>query len=466
MFIEEGTTKSRSLKAPSFSLRGYWRLPSNPPVPWNLEGEVKASLGGTQITESDGNRWPLPKGGDLQDHGSEFFSIKKEVLNGPKFKHVTFFRKPVAGHGPAEHMLVGNHIANCFVTMNSGNELGKPVLPLKYNFPPDLSSSRADLIVKGTQAIAACQPTNQIANAASFVGELMQDVPAIPGVHLWESRLRAAEVAARASGEFLNVMFGILPTVGDMELFVKGVHKVDKAVDQFIRDSGRVVRRKFVFPVEHSETETDISGGVDGSGWIISPAGIELISGASPFFLYPNVSNNLGEGVPGWRTMRTRTIERKTWFSGAFTYHLPSGYDTHSKADRRKLMARLYGANPDLNTLWQLAPWSWAVDWFSDAGSFVKNLQAHISYGTVLRYGYIMETTTVTDTFFAGDPGQTYRDWQTFPSTFPTPSPVTLRTTVKKRVKANPFGFGLSWEGLSTLQQAIAAALGISRVAR
>jgi hypothetical protein len=79
-----------------------------------------------------------------------------------------------------------------------------------------------------------------------------------------------------------------------------------------------------------------------------------------------------------------------------------------------------------------------------------------------------METTTVTDTYFAGkmlfEPDSSM--WPAFKPPYPAVAPVTVRTTVKKRIKANPFGFGLSWDGLSTIQKTIVAALGISRAAR
>jgi len=38
-----------------------------------------------------------------------------------------------------------------------------------------------------------------------------------------------------------------------------------------------------------------------------------------------------------------------------------------------------------------------------------------------------------------------------------------LETNSKKRRGANPFGFGLTWSGLTATQQAIAAALGLTR---
>lgn len=131
------------------------------------------------------------------------------------------------------------------------------------------------------------------------------------------------------------------------------------------------------------------------------------------------------------------------------------------------MTAKLLGAQPDLNTLWNLAPWSWAVDWFSNTGALVKNLQALISYGTVLRYGYIMEETSVTDTYSARPDAYVPEKYTgTFTKPWPAITPVVLRTTVKKRVKANPFGFGVAWEGLSPTQLAITAALGITRVVK
>jgi hypothetical protein len=241
-----------------------------------------------------------------------------------------------------------------------------------------------------------------------------------------------------------------------MVSFYKGVHVIDKFVDQVIRDSGHNVRREFHFPKERTITETELAG-------VSSPVG------------YSGNTNNFYAGpskcLPSYKTIRTRVVEREIWFSGAFTYHLPDWFDTSSREDRMRLTAKLLGAEPNLDTLWQLAPWSWAVDWTVNAGSWIKSLQALISYGTILRYGYVMETTTVTDTFSAGDvvtiPGSDgSNSRQSFTAVYPRPAPVVLRVTTKKRIQANPFGFGISWDGLSTVQQAIVAALGITRVVR
>jgi hypothetical protein len=447
---------------PTFTLNEYWLIGGIWTIRANGLGlpiPFKYTTGGTQITESDRNRWPLPKGKDLGDYGSEFYTLKQEVVTS-KFPHSTLFSKPNPLLGGHVSKADGSLIANCFNVHNTGFLKGLLDVPIKYAFPPDLSSSRSALVVKGTIAVASSSPGNQIANAASAVGELLQDVPNIPGVHLWESRLKAIEAIARSGAdEFLNVVFGILPTIGDMDDFLKAVHKIDRVVDQFIRDSGRSVRREFHFDKEMTTTTEVIPDRY-------SPAGAEVrISNGSS---HNSLINDGGNGLPAYQTIRTRTVERDIWFSGAFTYHLPDWFSSDSTSDRRKLMAQLFGGKPDLNTLWQLAPWSWAIDWFTNASSFVKNCQSLINYGTILRYGYIMETTTITDTYTAGieaSLSHASSGW-VYNQPYPVVSPVTLRTTVKKRIQANPFGFGLSWDGLTSVQQAILAALAITRVVR
>lgn len=456
MFTQGGTTtKSRVIPGPSFFNEERRKLSTA--LPW-VSKQTRFSLSGTQVTESKGNRWPPPKG-DLQDYGSEFFTRKTELVNTTLPYSVLNLKKTT---GPQIAVKTGSLIANVLVVHDDPSVWSVPTYPLKVNFPSDLSSSREQLVEKGTRAIAACAPSNQITQVASFLGELFQDVPAIPGVHLWESRLRVAEGLTKGlANEFLNLGFGVLPTISDMKDFLKASHEWDKALDQFIRDAGRVVRREFHFPIEKSVSEDVLPN-------VISPAGMMRFKSGQQYSI-DDFADTWPGALPGYETIRKRTIEREIWFNGAFTYHLPDGYDYHSKSDRRRLIAKLLGAEPDLNTIWQLAPWSWAVDWISNASSVVKNVQNYITYGSIMRYGYVMETTTVTDVYSAGKivaPVASFYVGEFLSPYLPRVHSITLRTTTKKRVQANPFGFGFSWEGLSSFQQAILAALGITRVVR
>lgn len=469
MFILRGKTKSRVIPGPTLSFHeSKWKSDDQPVTdPWiTTSPKVLGTLGGTQVTESDGNRWPLPrKGKPLGDFGSEFFTQKKEVLT-QAFPYTRVNVNRVSTAFGSYGIFEGNLVANCFDTTvnNPSGYSCAAKRPLKVSFPPDLSSSRAALNAKGAIAVSAVSPVNQIANAASSIGELLQDLPRIPGIALWEARLKALATLGASGDEFLNYIFGISPTISDMETFLKGVHNIDKRIDQFVRDSGRSVRRDFHFPTEKTVTTEVIPNVYSPAGWMVwNPSGPEP---------YSDWATHLGVYLPARETIRTRTTERDIWFSGAFTYHLPKGFDPLDVGDRRKLMLELFGAKPDLNTLWQLTPWSWAVDWFSNASQLVTNWQNYINYGSILRYGYLMETTVTTDTYSAGKvvsadrsvdpPSQKVRIGKPFPVV----SSVTLRTTTKKRIQANPFGFGVSWDGLSTVQQAIVAALGITRVVR
>jgi len=477
LFIQRGKTRSRQIPSDQLSFDAEITSPcygplSGPPdygfgTKWYPYGNrrYRGTLSGIQITESDTNRWPPPKDGTIADLGSEFYTRKTEIVSPKTLPTTVLYMNPYPASSPC---VPGTHpykwrfttnmlLANAFGDGVSANcNMASAQSKIVPSFT-DLSSTRQQLVVKGAIAAAACAPSNQIASAASAIGELLQDVPNIPGLRLVESRLKALEVVAKSSDEFLNVVFGVLPTISDAQSFVKGVDKVEKRVDQFIRDSGRNVRRKFAFPKERTTTTETLSG-------IYSPLGSYFSGPTAGSWLWGTQDQCR---IPVYSTVRERTVERDIWFSGAFTYHLPEWFDTTSKNDRRRLMAELLGAKPDLNTLWQLTPWSWAVDWFTNASSYVQSLSALINYGTVMRYGYVMETTTITDVYSAGS--LLYSEPVVsggFRSPLPSVSPVTLRTTVKKRIQANPFGFGLDWNGLSPVQLAIAAALGITRVVR
>lgn len=117
---------------------------------------------------------------------------------------------------------------------------------------------------------------------------------------------------------------------------------------------------------------------------------------------------------------------------------------------------KLLGISLTPDTVWNLAPWTWAVDWFSNAGDVVSNVTDWAVDGLVLRYGYIMEHSLVRDTY-------TFVGPTTFQSESQRPQALIFSSERKLRRKATPFGFGLNWDGLSPRQLAIAAALGLSR---
>lgn len=373
------------------------------------------SVNGIEVTQSEGHPYHKLKANG-PDLGGEFLNIKKYIR---------------AQHDPVrafERVQVTPTIHRTY-QYDGVNLAYLPLSAGKVLFPPAANSSDDDLDEWGAMAVSQTEPTNGPAEAATAVGELLKDgLPFLPMSQTIERRLSAAR---SAGSEYLNAVFGWLPLVSDIRSLAGAMKDTDRILAQYERDAGRVVRRRFGPLTEQSSEEVVVS------------------NSATPFGL-----NGFFVVTPG-KLMRKRTTLKRRWFSGAYTYYLPDDYDSRSSVKRLALMADLIGASPTPETLWNLTPWSWAVDWFSNSGDVIHNLDAFSKNGLVMRYGYVMEHTITTDTYtmiggsYKGGAGH--------------PAPVTLVTETKRRRRANPFGFGVSWNGLSAFQLSVAAALGISR---
>lgn len=398
---------------------------------WDLRGRCRVF--GKQITASEGHPW------------NEFSSYKGQDVGGPfrtEKKYIEENRSDPGAENPLYDFQYTN--SNGVTWIYQG-----PVYPVTPHdvaaapFPTSIESSDATLDAWGTKAIALCKPTNSVANLAVGTAELIREgIPKMAGHALWQTRLRDI----RATGnEYLNIVFGWQPLVSEILDAAKAMSNSEKILAQYERDAGRVVRRQYEFPSEKTITVfPDIQP--KGDPWI--PAVHTPLGQYSPYTVTPVT----GQG----RITKVRTTEVSRKFSGAFSYYLPTGYDSRSKIQRAALLAdKLYGISLTPEVLWNLTPWSWATDWFFNMGDVMSNVSDYLVDGLVLRYGYIMETTIVKDTYTCHDlPFKRYGK---------TTIAFSKITQVKKRRPATPFGFGLTYDGLSTKQKAIMAAIGITR---
>lgn len=379
-----------------------------------------------QITRSEGHpfrRKNRPPG----DIGGEFFTQRSYVTGLDRQTHARWVEAVEGPEGPSSKATVDFN----------GRYFPIPVSSSSNNlFPSSSYSSREVLEEKGTEAIAICKPTNAVADTSTFLGEILKDgLPKLVGHTLWKDKTLAAR---NAGDEFLNVEFGWLPMIRDMRSIAYGVTHAQTVVNQYVRDAGRQVRRNFSFPVEKTQTVTTYEGPNSGYGYL-SPASTKLLF-------------SMGTG----KTVETRTTSKSRWFSGAFTYHLPTSLTNVIGDPEIALKAKqVLGLELTPETVWNLTPWSWAVDWFSNTGDVISNLSDWALDGLVMRYGYMMETTIDSVRY----------SWQetSHVNGKPTPSTLEFVTVTKQRIGANPFGFGITWDGLSPIQVAITAALGLSR---
>lgn len=300
----------------------------------------------------------------------------------------------------------------------------------------ELGSTLTNLTPYGATAISRCAPTNPHASLANMLGELRRDgLPAITGVEAFRKRGRPKAYPSTAGGEYLNVEFGIKPLLSDLRKLREAMLKSQQLIRQYQRDSGKVVRRRYAFPSDSSSTMTDMG------------------------MPYPSPGLDLYYWESSGQTQKIKTVTVDRWYSGAFTYADMMPKDTFSELTSYLRQANhLLGVLPTPTALWNLTPWTWAVDWFVNAGDVVNNASMMATDGLVQVYGYMMETTIVETvyscwgaTLYKGPGIATHQ---------------TLKATRKRRLHASPFGFGLTAGDFTPKQWAILAAVGLSQSGR
>jgi len=390
-----------------------------------------AYLGGTQVTVSEGHPISRLRKGGLEDIGGPFESTRQWCdVRGSRTHFTDKWKQPF---GALTQVLSYDGVMIPRIALSAPDSEGR-----KFpSFPPSARSSNDALDEFGATAIARCKPTNPPVDAAQALGELWREgLPHLIGSASWKAR---SDIVRSASEDYLNVQFGWRPLISDISDFTNTVTQFDTVLAQYERDAGGVVRRRYEFPIERSSDTWE-----------------ENLSPTLPALAWPaNLFQPDTAGAGKVTVVEETTIRR--WFSGAFTYYLPTGYDSRDKISRLRLMADRLGIQATPDTVWELTPWSWAVDWFSNAGDVISNISDFGTGGLVMRYGYMMEHSIKERTYTQPKSGYRVKG---IPQVA---GPLTLVTETKVRRPANPFGFGVTWEGLSTFQASILAALGITR---
>nr|UJQ84993.1 MAG: hypothetical protein 1 [Leviviridae sp.] len=281
----------------------------------------------------------------------------------------------------------------------------------KYDTPSD-----SELDALGTTAIARTEPLNPAFDLSVALGELMREgIPNVPGSSVMEQ----TRLAKKAGGEYLNVEFGWLPLVRSVRDFAQVVQKSDEIVRAHQENANIVIQRRYDWPTV--------------SDWKWTPCS---------FSMQPAVGFFTGGG-------RHQSVRQDKWFEAEYIYHLPTGGSTNDKFRRYGSYARkLLGIDLSPEVLWNLSPWSWAADWFGNVGDVMHNISAIGTDGLVMRHGYVMCHTVRTTI----DEGTAFGVHQS------------CRRTEETKVRrgATPYGFGLSYAGLSLRQKAILVAVGLS----
>ena len=385
---------------------------------------------GKQITVSESHR-RNPRTGNY-DGGGPFFTCR-----------VSGFISP-GGVSKARYPALDNYysgpVLGAFPTLTEMSKLGSKNTSLNYE-----DSNESSLKADGTTAISLCSPTNPVSDLGTTLAESFREgVPSLPGIQSWKNRTSAAKAAG---SEYLNAEFGWLPLVSEIGDVVEAVRFHRTIMNNYHNGEGRNTHRTFTFPSKYERS----SFTAEGASWPLS-VGLD--------------SHYVASGDPSSRRTVSRVRETKRWFEGCFTYGLPSSTDSWRRAIGFGSQAdQLFGLSLNPDIVWELTPWSWAVDWFTNTGDVINNVTNFGLAGLVLRYGYMMEESIETITaehsrqvfFSKSGNDQSVR-------TISTPCSCGYEIVTKRRTPASPFGFSIGWEGLSPTQLAITAALGITRL--
>jgi hypothetical protein len=249
----------------------------------------------------------------------------------------------------------------------------------------------------------------------------------------------------KVADAFLNHQFGWKPFLSDLGKSYDLYQSADKHMSQIERDNGKWVRR-----VRTLSNTTSINH--------INRA---YYPWATPYeyiaFLCEGRTID-GQGCNGYTDLIRHESER-IWFVGSFKYYRPEFDRTkpwfHSNYGKTIRLLKTYGLQLSPAVVWNLTPWSWLADWFSNAGDQIEYRQAEDYDGLVSNYAYVMrsreETYSQNMTIFLQVKGEHKVSWNYYV------------VSKDRRGALSPYGFDVSWDSLTPKQLAILSALLISR---
>lgn len=298
-----------------------------------------------------------------------------------------------------------------------------------------------DPLSYGASGWNKARPGKPTADLALFLAEI-RDVPRMLKdtakffKNSWTAFTKGGQhVSKHAANSWLGANFGWLPFISDMRKFARTTQTLDKSIQQLKRDNGKWVRRRRTVSTT-LETLSD-------TGWVNN----------QPY----HGSGFNSTAYVGLPNMRGRcTIERAAdfWFEAAFRYWIP---DIGTSNWRRKAIRKLYGLDLTPSLLWEATPFSWLVDWYSNVGDVISNLDNNLAENLVAKYAYVMGTQRLI--------GSVSTEFNFKPEvTCPKTHINHLNVLLKERHHASPFGFALSSDNFTARQWSLLAALGIQRL--
>lgn len=317
----------------------------------------------------------------------------------------------------------------------------------------DTDAINAKAFSYGAQAYEALRPDRPDFSPLVGLAELARELPGImENFRDFNRRYHAELRRKRKLGVHMNklgkshlaIQFGILPIISDVKSFITAYNNANKRAKQLLRDNGKWVRRRAFLSAKPSENFV--------AGWTTNYT--------TPYHprMYPtHVTQCYGGG-----NARTENSSRRyvhVWCVGKSKYFLPD--DIIRNPHGFEILKRRIYSNLQISpeTIYNLIPWSWFIDYFTSVGHFVAALSGGIGDQVIFKYAYVMRSELHDDKTV-----HTQYVYKSASSTGPVTSTVHRTGVLRSRVHASLFGFGISEDGLSSHQWGILGALGLSKL--
>lgn len=291
-----------------------------------------------------------------------------------------------------------------------------PNAPVAY--PEDGLDATAAL---GAEAWNRFSPSLTKVNLGQFLAEA-KDIPSL-------FKLRLLEFKDLGSS-YLQYQFGWRPFLSDLRSWLQSYRELDKQVENLRKHNGKWLKRSGTLYNNHDVVEDSLC--------YVAP-------------------QNYLQSI---KTNRRQTVEDRAWFSGSFRYYVPGLTD--GKWGKLKISSKLWGLELTPSLVYELTPWSWLVDWFSNTGDVISNYTKVTQENMAAKYAYVMRYTRSQIDCEASYVSR-FTEYMK-PTLYQTnKSTSRMVSETKCRSAASPFGFDLKLADFSNYQLSILAALGISR---
>ena len=304
-----------------------------------------------------------------------------------------------------------------------GSFRATPPIAVPYRSPTPLDAYGPELYNKA-------KPDHQTMNLGNSFYEL-RELPAM-------IKQKFTPDLRGASNYWLAEQFGWKPLLKDCRDLYNTQINMSQTIQQLLRDNGRPVHRKVKLNRDSSNFENIVDT------WTSD---------------FPEVEPALvTQCYAGPATHKLAYFEAETiWLSGEFRFWLPP--EGSNWIDRSlwtaNIRARLFGLYPSPANIYRAMPWSWLIDWFSNIGDNIDNLNTNVVDRLINNYAFAMRKREVGSELRAEWTMNDHHD-----------NPIQLHATTRSLTRrlerldsVSPFGFRFKDEGLSPMQESILGAL-------